>query len=306
MKRRKRLKSALFAALFLFPLFSTALYSLPLTETVYTIPEGGVELAFHEEYVNVSHFYRKEHIELGFGVLTDFSLWFRFDLLHGEAFEMDRAEIGDLSLKLWYYIGDYFNDVMHIGMLFRFRFPTGKDAYIYPEWRNLCLGNHEITLGPSARFDLDKTVFFHANIFFTFRQARNEDFYGGFYLNPVNEETYVKLFGLNPFAEGTFLSGERLKNDYFTLSLAVNTNVIHPFIPYVELYGAFRPYRGKITASGIPIEAAGVDSFLISAGLRYFFLRAVYLGIYFVVNPLMDIQKGYIKNVIGVDFSYQF
>lgn len=306
MKKTERLKSAIVVALFLFLFFSSDLYSLPLTETVYTIPEGGVEIAFREEYPNITHFYRKEHIELGFGVLPNLSLWFKFDFLHSAAFEMDRGEVGDLFFKFWYYIGDYFNDVMHIGMMVRFRFPTGKDAYNYAEWRNLAFGNHEITLGPAARFDLKNMVFFHVNIFYTFRQAENENFYGGFYINPVNADTYVKLFGLNPFSEDTFLSWERLKNDYFTLSLAVNTNKIYPFMPYVELYGSFRPYQGSIEADDIPIECAAYDTFLVSAGVRYFFMRSLYLGIYVVVNPLMDIQPGYIRNIIGVDFSYQF
>ena len=293
-------------ALFLFLLCTERVYSLPLTETTYTLPEGGVEFAFHEEYINVRHFYRKEHVELGFGILTDLSIWFKFDYLHGGAFEMEQGEVGDLFFKFWYYIGDYFNEIMHLGFMVEFRFPTGKNAYSSKEWRNLCLGNHEITLGPVARFDLKKIIFFHANVFYTFRQDKNEDFYGGFYINPVNEDTYVNLFGLNPFSDDAFLSWDRLKNDYFTLSVAVNTNLVYPFIPYIELSSSFRVFRGKIEMENVPIEGAGIDSFLISAGVRYFLMRSVYLGIYAVVNPLMDIQEGYLKNIIGVDLSYQF
>ena len=298
--------SALRTALFLLVLGIPASASMPLTETIYTIPESGVELVFHEEYVNVDSFYRKEHIELGFGLVTDLTIWFKFDYLHNGAMEMSQGEVGDLFLKLWYYIGDYCNDMFHMGWFSELRFPTGKNAYTTREWRNLALGNYEITLGLVCQIDLIEKIFMHVNVLYTFRQGRNENFYGGFFLNPVDEETYSKLFGLNPFADDTFLSYERLKNDYITLAVALNTDVIYPFVPYVELYGSFRPFQGSIETDNIPIEGAGVNAFLIGAGIRYFFLRAVYLGIYAVVNPLMDIQEGYITNIIGIDLSYQF
>jgi hypothetical protein len=301
----KLLKSAMFMALFLFLPCGRTLQALPLTETTYTIPDGGVEFAFREEYVNVEKFYRKEHVELGFGVLSDLSIWFKFDYLHGGAFDMGQGQVGDIFFKLWHYIGDYFSNRMHLGLMVEFRFPTGENAYTSSKWRNLCLGNHEITIGPVAQFDLRDIVFFHANVFYTFRQERNEDFYGGFYINPVSEKTYTKLFGLNPFADDAFLSVDRLKNDYITLALAVNTRVMYPFIPYVELSTSFRLFRGSFKTSDLPIEGAGIDSFLLSAGIRYFFRRTIYLGLYVVVNPLMDLQPGYLTNTVGFDFSVQ-
>jgi hypothetical protein len=293
-------------ALFLFLCSNFSYASMTLTETIYTIPESNVELVFHEEYIRINHFYRKEHIELGFGLIPDLSIWFKFDYLHGEAFDMGQGEVGDLFFKFWYYIGDYAGDILHLGWFTQFRFPTGKNAYSDASWRNLALGNYDLKIGLVAQVDVIEKIFFHFNVFYTFRPARNDDFYGGFYINPVKEETYTNLFGFNPFSENSFLSYRRLENDYITLAGAINTNVIYPVVPYVEFYGSFRPYQGSVDIDDVPIEAAKYDVFLIGVGLRFFFFRHVFLGIYTVVNPLMETQKGYITNVIGFDMSYRF
>jgi hypothetical protein len=293
-------------ALFLFLVDERDCSALALTETIYTIPEGSVELIWHEEYSMVEHYYRKEHIGLGFGIVPDISIWFKFEYLHDGAFEMGQGEIGDTFLKFFFYIGDYFDDILHLGWMVQFRFPTGKNAYTSTEWRNLCLGNSEIRLGPVARLDVIKKIFFHFNLFYTFRQDKGENFWGGFHINPVDEDTYIKLFGLNPFSDNTFLNVDRLKNDYISLALACNTNVIYPVIPYIEIYGSFRPYRGYIETEDIPIEGAGIDPFLISTGIRYFFKKYVYLGFYAVLNPLIEYQDGYLAYTLGFDFSIQF
>lgn len=302
----KACHSAILMALFLFLLTKAAFAAMTLTETIYTIPESNVELVFHEEYARTTRFYRKEHIELGFGLLPDLSIWFKFDYLHEGAFDMGQGEVGDLFFKFWYYLGDYAGDILHLGWFTQFRFPTGKNAYSNPRWRNLALGNHEIKIGLVGQVDVIQKIFFHLNLFYTFRPGRNEDFYDGFFINPVKEETYTRLFGLNPFSDDTFLSYKRLKNDFITIACAMNTNVVYPFVPYIEFYGSFRPYQGSVDIDDVPIEAAEYNVFLISCGVRYFFFRYVYLGIYTIVNPLMETQKGYITNVIGFDMSYQF
>ena len=74
-------------------------------------------------------------------------------------------------------------------------------------------------------------VFIHLNLFYTFREANGEDFWGGFYINITKKETWEKFFGLNPAAKNTFFNIGRLKNDYMTVSMAWNTNYFYPFVP---------------------------------------------------------------------------
>ena len=55
----------------------------------------------------------------------------------------------------------------------------------------------------------------------------------------------------------------------------------------------------------VPIEAARYNTFLMGAGLRYFFMEAMYLGIYTVQNPLQRSQKDFIQGIYGLELSVQ-
>ena len=304
----KLITGVILMTLVLFSGIEKSYASMPLTETIYTLPVGNIELNLSEEFCQVNDFYMRESLNLGVGVFNNFSVWLKMHFLHGGMFsnEKDRNALGDIFLKLWFYIGDYCKDNVHIGIMLKFRFPTGDNAYAEPYWRSLSLGKNEIILGPVMQFDIRQLVFLHLNVFYVFREGEGEDFYGGFYLNPIDEDTYKKLFGFNPFEDGAFMSYKRLRNDYIMLSFAVNTNVIYPVIPYMEFYYSVRLYRGKISTGSIPIEGAGIDPFLISMGLRYFFNRAGYIGLYVIQNPLQEMQDDYLKGIYGIDFSMQF
>ena len=303
----KSKRSAILLALF-FCLFSIeAFASLPLTETIYTLPPGKIEFRLFEEFYQLNRYYLKENIEFGVGIMPDFSAWITLQFVHGDLKSGSiKNEVGDLFVKLWYYIGNFCHEVLHVGIFMEFRFPLGKNAYLDSQWRNVIFGNNELTIGSVFQFDIINAIFLHFNFNYTFQEGKNEDFWGGFYLNPIEKSTWVKLFGFNPAEKGTFLNKNRLKNDYFTLSLAIDTNQIYPFIPYIEFYTSFRPYRGKIQSSHMEIEAAGIDVFLISAGIRYFFIKKIFLGIYTIHNPLQNIQKDYVKGIYGLDFSVYF
>ena len=147
-------------------------------------------------------------------------------------------------------------------------------------------------------------IYFHLNVLYTFREGSSEDFYGGIYLNPLAAKTYQTIFGLNPFHRDSFLNSERLKNDFGTFALALNTDILYPFIPFVELYWSYRFYQGSISTSDIPIEGCGINPFLFSVGGRYFFSHDIYLGVYSIINLVP--QKNYIKSIFGFDFSLQF
>ncbi len=297
--------SAIPIALILFVAFQGRALSLPLTETVYMIPESSVEIFLRDEVFDTGKQSRRDTLGLGFGATENFSLWIQMSYLSQDAFRVTKSDIGDLFIRGKFYIGDYAKNQVHLGFLLDMRFPLAKNAYVNADWRNLALGKYELRLGPFARFDILNVVFIHFNLFYTFREANGEDFWGGFYINVTKKETWEKVFGLNPAADNTFLSTGRLKDDYMNVSMAWNTSFFYPFVPYIEFYGSFRVSRAHIDTSSVPIEAARYNTFLMGAGLRYFFMEAVYLGMYTVQNPLQRSQKDFIRGIYGIELSAQ-
>jgi len=287
--------------LFIFPAHLFA--ALPLTETLYFIPDGEIELFFRGEVHRVNRDFRVEHPGIGIGILPDCTVWFHFMYLHDDASEWE-GEAGDSFLKVLCHAGDYFHDRVHAGVMVRFRFPTGRSAFSSDAWQNLSLGRNEVRAGPVVKFDLPGSFYLHTSLFYTFRQAGGEDFYGGFSFNPAQSETYRRLFGLNPFEDGTFLSRDRLENDFISISICMNTGTIYPFIPFVELYTSRRFYRGEVACSSVPVEGCGIDPLLVCAGSRYFFSRAVYAGAYVIYNPVGE--SDYTRWVSGLEVSLQF
>lgn len=292
-----------FMALILF-LFSTGLKgSLPLTETINTIPEGRIEFTLLEEFPRLNECYRMETYMLGIGIQPYLSIWYSFNYLHKGFPESDKNAMGDSFFRVWIYSGDYFKGLLHTGFMILFRIPTGSDAYVDDTWRNLSFGNNELKTGPVVQLDIKESVFLHINLFYIFRQG-SDGFYNGFYIDPFEKETYTKLFGLNFQSEDTFFAKERLKNDYFNVSFAVNTDIVYPVIIYIEFFHSRRIYNKDYKEKDLPIEGAGINPLLLSAGSRYFFTNNMFFGFYYVINPLRE--KNYIKDIIGFDFSLQF
>ncbi|OHD63542.1 MAG: hypothetical protein A2176_07080 [Spirochaetes bacterium RBG_13_51_14] len=305
MKQKQMKISAIGMALFLFIVARNRAESLPLTETIYMIPEYDVEILLRDEVYQTGTYSRKDSASLGFGAIDSFSLWIQFDYLSQSAFRVTTSDIGDLFFKGKFYIGDYASNQLHLGFLLNFRFPLGRNAYVNSDWLNLALGKYEVKLGPFARVDILDVVFVHLNLFYTFREGNGEDFWGGFYFDILKKETWEKVFGLNPQEDDTFFSSSRLKNDYISVSMAWNTNYWYPFIPYIEMYGSFRVSRSHIDTGDVPIEAAKYNTLLLSAGVRYFFMQTVYIGIYTVQNPLRISQQDFIQAIYGIELSFQ-
>ncbi|MFH0977578.1 MAG: hypothetical protein V1874_17500 [Spirochaetota bacterium] len=290
-------------ALILFYFCTDIKASLPLTETIYTIPESEITVGLREEIIKVNNNFRKENYSIGFGAFSSITVWYSVDYIHNNIINASSSKLGDSYLKAWFYLGDFFN-FMHTGLLFLFRLPTGPDAYAESEWRNVSFGKNELKIGPVFKFDIYKSIFLHLNIFYVFREGEDEGFYNGFYFNLTKKETYSKLFGLNFKSKDTFLSGSRLKNDYAVCSTAVNTDIIYPIIPFIEFYASHRVYKKQSGYENIPVEGSGINPILISIGGRYFFSNSLFLGTYYIVNPIRE--KNYIKSVLGFDFSLQF
>jgi hypothetical protein len=280
---KKKIKISAIAALILFYFCPDIKAGLPLTETIYTIPESEMALSFREEVLQLDNNFRRENFSIGFGILPDLSVWYSLDYLHNDIISASSSRSGDSFLKIWLYLGDYFNN-LRTGLLFSFRIPTGPDVYSENQWRNVSFGNNEVKVGPVFRIDLKKSFFLHLNIFYVFRQAENEGFYGA------------------------FLSSGRFKNDYVICSMALNTDILYPeisFIPYLEFYTSHRVYKKQTGEyENIPIEGSGINPVLFCLGGRYFFSDKIFLGAYFIFNPARE--KNFIKDIFGFDFSLQF
>ncbi|MBN2403386.1 MAG: hypothetical protein JXN64_13460 [Spirochaetes bacterium] len=300
-------KISALAALILFIFCHEIRAGLPLTETIYTIPESGMEISAREEILKLDNNFRRETYSVGLGVMPNLSVWYSMQYLHDKTINASSNKSGDSFLKVWLYLGDYFNSI-HTGLLFSFRIPTGPNAYSEEKWRNASFGRNELKIGPVFKADINKSLFLHLNIFYVFRQGEDEGFYNGFYYNLRKKETYSKLFGLNFKSENTFLSGKRLKNDYAVFSMALNTDVLFPkisFIPFIEFYTSHRVYKKQNGEyKNIPIEGSGINPVFLSFGGRYFFSESIFLGAYYIFNPKKE--KKFIKDIFGFDFSLQF
>ena len=303
----KKNKISAIAALIFFYFCAEIKAGLPLTETIYTIPESEMSVSMRCEVLRLDDNYRRENYSAGLGLTGDVSAWYSLDYLHNGTFKASSNEIGDSFFKVWFYLGDYF-EKLHAGFLLLFRIPTGPNAYTDEQWRNLSYGKNELKTGPVFRIDLHKSLFMHLNLFYVFRQGEGEGFYDGFYFNLSKKETYSKLFGLNFKSDNTFLSGGRLKNDYAVFSAALNSNIIYPqvsFIPFIEFYTSHRVYKKQSGEyENIPIEGSKINPVLISFGGRYFFSGSMFLGAYYIINPKRE--KKFIKDIFGFDFSLQF
>ncbi len=282
---------------------SKILLSLTLTDTIYTVPADGIEISLKDELHRLENNYRIDQVEIGFGLLTDLSVFIYSQFLHEDFIRTGRDELGDTFLKFSYFINDYFEGFLHTGLTFQFRFPTGVNTTADSTWEDITLGENELKVGSVSRIDIMKRVFLHLNIFYFFREGYNEDLYGLFYLNPFRKETYSKVLGLNFFSEGTFFEGKRLKNDYGGVSFAVNSDLIYPVIPFFEVFLA-KGIKGGDARDEKPLFPGGADPLLLSAGFRYFFPGINYLGFYSVLNP-RDINEK-VRIIIGIDAGIQF
>jgi hypothetical protein len=288
----------IFFALFPLPVFS----SLPFTETVYTIPEGEMELSAAVDFVDAGELYRRERMGMGFGVFPRLSIWYVLDYLH-RGDDGGESELGDSLFRIWFYIGDFLEDSLHAGWSLTFRLPTGPSAYEGPEWRPVAMGFDEIRTGPVIQADFPP-VFVHFNLFYVLRAAEDEGFYSGFSLNPFGKKTYTTALGLNPFSEGAFLYSKRLTNDYMACSIALNTDVAYPVMPAAGMYAVSRVHRRSNDNDRIPVEGAGFTPIFLHASVRYFFSRDVCAGLYAAVCVMRSDNA--VKQEGGFNFSLQF
>jgi hypothetical protein len=289
----------------IFCLFTAApLPALLLTDSIYTIPEDGLDISFAEEIHEAGGLCRKENLGVGFGLFSRLSFRMNFDYIHRGLTGGADDTLGDSRLRLWYYLGDFFRERLHCGISLGFTLPTGPDAYAGDRYVPLSLGHNEMFLGFSGKTDMTDHVYLHFSARMTFREGPDESFYSGFHLNMMKTETYSSAMGLNPWNKNAFLYSRRLRDDYLRFSSAVNTDAFSPFIFSSEVSWSVRPYRGSIPTDDVRIEGAGVDPLLLSAGAGYFFQEKSHCGLYLVVNPLWP--DDFTRIVLGFEAGMGF
>lgn len=258
----------MFAALVLFLGISLpAAASMALTETIATIPEGTIDLELRGEAFTHGDGFRRETVKMNFGILSFLSLGYWLQFLQSGLLHGGEGDIGDSFLRAWLYLGDYGGNTLHIGLLSLFRIPTGASPSSNPKWTNLVLGKNELKLGPVVQYDAAR-FYFHVNLFYV------------------------------------FLEPESLDNDYAVFSLAVNTDLLYPFIPYAEFYTSSWINKPNNDPESLYAEGSEVNPLILSAGCRYFLSASAYVGAYFKVAPIR--REGYIEEVIGLDVGVQF
>lgn len=291
-----------FTASLLIIILAPSGYSSTLTETVHTLQENTFEFSAGISYLGAVALFRKEQVSIAFGVRDDISITYSIDYLHRET-EGSGSTVGDSLLKIWYYAGEFAQDRVCWGIAGIVRIPTGPSLYADERWQPVSSGIHEIKIGPVFQASL-LSFFLHANLFYVFRQAEGENFYGGFKFKPFERESYTSVVGCNPWHEGAFADKNRLKNDYASAAVSLLADRYFPIIFYTEVYYSHR-VAGRTTENDtIPVEGAGVNPLFIGGGMRYFISQETYLGLYGMV--LAGSYNAYVRWIAGFSVSAVF
>lgn len=295
-----KLNSTIFLVLFSF----SGVFSLPLTRTVYTLPEEKIDLAFNQELVYIENMNRVDNFVFNLGLPWDTSFGFDFSIINDNYKRVGGGVPGDIIFNLWHFIGDYFDGVVSSGLSIVVRIPTGPDAYVDEKFRNLSYGHSELTFAPVVSFSLSENENIVFNLNYTFREGRGEDLYSTLKLSPFKGESYKSVFGLNPCSENSFFGSKKLKNDYASISAGFITSRLYPWIFFSEIYySSGFDYKNSGTES-INIEGDGVNPLLVSMGIKY-----VFSGPYFIqfsdTASLLQYQ-GYVKNRVELSLNIFF
>jgi hypothetical protein len=295
-----KINSTIFLVLFCF----SGAFSLPLTRTVYTLPEEKIDLALNQELIYIDNMNRRDNFVFNLGLPWDTSFGFDFSIIHYNYKEAGDGVPGDILFNLWHFIGDYFDGAVRTGLSLVVRIPTGPDAYVDERARNLSYGHSELTFSPVVSFSVSQYENLAVNLRYTFRERRGEDLYSSLNLNPFNSESYRSVFGLNPFYEDSFFEGEKLKNDYTSFSAGLITSRLHPWIFFTEVYYSSGFYNGKDKEESINIEGDGVNPLLLSMGIKYFFSGSFFIQLSETVSLLR--YEGYVKNRLELSLNIFF
>ncbi len=281
--------------------FPFKVWALPLTKTFYAADENLLDMSLYQELVNGHDLFRKDIFSMEIGFHGGVSADVRFELLHDPGLPGSGNRWGDTFAGFSIPAGRYFDKRLALFYYNRFRIPTGEDPYEQPEWRNISLGRHELLTGPGASMKIHSNLLLSANLFYIFREDRNESMYGDLNFKLTEKEAWKNIFGLNPFVGDSFFHSSKLRNDYISSSASLIYSDYYPYIFFSGIYYSHRPGGG---GGGLPIEGDGVNPLLVTAGIKYFPGSTVFIQGSCTLHPLRT--RGYIKEIwsFGVNIFF--
>lgn len=265
-------------------LFSGNAFSLPLSRTCYTVPVDTIDLYLGEEFLASRDSHRMDVIAFSLGLTGKTAAGAGLSILNYDLSGNNR-EAGDVILELWHYTGRYLKEIVDTGISLKVRIPTGPDPGMEEKWKNLSVGRSEIRITPVFSFNVTDAELITFNCSYIFREARGEDFYGGFKWNFTKSETYKSILGLNPFYEDSFMYREKLKDDYVSIACSVIEKRLYPVIFFGEFYHAFNDFKDEKDLQSGSAEGEGASLTMLSAGLKYFIRESVYCSVFGIINP---------------------
>jgi len=287
-------------------LFSGELLSLPLSRTCYTLSEESLELALSSEFITAEQTRRMDRLSLNAGITDTTTTGAEIFLLNAAVYGGEQ-ESGDILLNFWHYTGRYLRERLDTGFQVDIRIPSGPDPEKDPEWQHLSEGKSELKAGAVLSYRLYDREICSLNLSYIFRQGDNEDFYGGFRYNPAESETYKSVLGLNPFSRDSFLSTDRMADDYVTAAISLMSLRPAGFVVFSELYAVFYN-SGSDDTEVYPADDkyyfSSDTEFLISAGCKYIVTDSTFFHIFGALNPFAE-DRG-LKKIIGAGINIVF
>lgn len=284
-------------------LFSTQAFSLPLTRTCYTVPEDNMDLYFGEKLISRRNLNRVDVLIFNLGLTDATTLGIEWNYLNHDL-SGDESETGDTLLELWHYTGRYLYDRVDSGISFNVRIPTGPESGIDDKWRNLSVGRNEVKITPVLSVRLSEKEMMNFNVSYILREGRDEDFYGAFKGDLKKADTYKSFFGLNPFSEDSFFSGDRLSDDYMSAAVSFVESRLYPVVIFGEIYHAFTDFRKDSDVSLKIDEGEGGGFTNISAGFKYLVIDSFFCIIYGTVNPFYSAGEQRWSSGAGVNIFF--
>lgn len=279
-------KSAVFTVLFLFS-------SLPLfSQSVYVTPAYNFTLSSQSEYRESRGFFGIYTVSAGLnGRLMFFA---GLPVLYSDEDGKTAAGVYDPEFGLrfaFFESGDLFL-ASEVSMLL----PFGPS--MYDEEDPLFKGVNQFSAGVIAEYRLSK-LHLRTSAFHHFLEDEDEKLYTSIFINPVKKNTYLGVFGLNPFYDGSFLSPSRLKNDWYDISFGLSSEHWYPFVPSSELLYASSYIESK--NERIKVEGLGLSPLKVKTSLKYFISRPVYAGVY----AALHVNDASLYS-FGIAFSVEF
>ncbi len=278
-------------------------YSSPGVYTYHIPGEDSISVSAETGLIGLGDLKRNDKYSLGLGVSSSVAASISFEVLHKKAVSPPGGTAGDTVFELLWSPVFKYNDCLYGAFLLRFNLPTGPDLYESEEWSGQAFGNNDITLGPVLSFFASKTFLISGNILYTMREGPDESFYSGGRADLDESDTYRDLFGLNPFVSDTFLSAERLKNDFLSLSISF-IKQIKRFALAGEIYYSFHPYRGHDIDRNIPLEGAGVEPLWLKCRAKFIPAPFAEMSLWYSRNMLK--AEGYPDFETGFNISFLF